>query len=216
MAVDYSDLSAAVRTKYNTHSGADITIFMAGVEIGTAVTLSIDVERMKQPLFTFGSPSPRAIGRGIRRISGVLENVSIKNSLINLIMAELKDANQHWIAKKEVEDGSYDFYASYETVEGSPNYQGQLGVSAEWANVQPHFLDELLPVDIVLASVNEMGAMGRLVIKGAEFATSSWAMTVNDVTSVERLQFLARDLEPWKEISWGTSLTPGIVSGGTL
>jgi hypothetical protein len=220
----YSMLMNDIRKNYNTFSGADISLYIGGVEIGTAMSIALRVARRKEPIYTFGSPTPRGIGRGIRQIAGTLENVSLKISLLNELQEGLKNDADHWIAKKRLsKDGKsakYDFYSNkYEKVNENMNAlssaasegegvfnPGDLG--AVWDAVKPVFLDELLPIDIVLISVNEFGVMGRTVIRGAEFVTQDWAMDINSVSSVERVEFLARDLDPFAPIETEQQIRP--------
>ncbi len=194
-----------VRQEYNTHSGADITLFMAGVEIGTAMSISLSSDRVKQGVWTFGTVAPRAYGRGIRQIAGELENVSIKYSLVEQLLNS-DFGEQHWIVKKmaeigpaEGENATQDFYKEYTAADGDKwaNKSAVEGYGADWQAVKPIYLDELLPLDIVCVAVNEFGSIAKMSILGAEFTSSIWAMTVQDTASIERCAFVARDYTPW-------------------
>lgn len=197
----YSSLTDQVRKEYNTHSGADITILMAGVEIGTAVSITLNSQRVKTGLWTFGNVAPRAYGRGVREITGEMENVSIKMSLVQTLLNDLRGEAQHWIVKKLPEGDTKDYYREYTASDGN-KWSGEsikeYGVN--WKAVKPVYLDELLPMDIVCIAVNEFGAMAKMEILGAEFTNSVWAMSVQDVASVERVAFVARDFTPWNVI----------------
>ena len=208
---DYINL---VREKYNTHGGADITLFIGGVEIGTASSIQVSTERDKRPVYTFGSPSALAIGRGVRQISGVLENVSVKYSVIQTLMTDsttgLAKDPQHWIAKKVIDNqwmqngkkNAYDYYAKYtkDTKVGTI-YDGPDNAPIHVDGVTPVHLDELLPIDIVVIGVNEFGSIAKMEILGAEFVSNAWAMSIQSVASVEQITFIARSFIPWQVIT---------------
>lgn len=55
---------------YSSLSGVDMKAVFAGVGIGTLQAISYSITREKAPIFTMGSPEPRAFARGKRGIAG--------------------------------------------------------------------------------------------------------------------------------------------------
>lgn len=65
------DLNKAdFRNTYSSLSGVDMKAVFAGVGIGTLQAISYSITREKAPIFTMGSPEPRAFARGKRGIAG--------------------------------------------------------------------------------------------------------------------------------------------------
>jgi hypothetical protein len=61
--------------------------------------------------------------------------------------------------------------------------------------------------------MNEYGKKAMMKLYGVEFLNSDWAISLDDVSSAERLVFVARTYQPWMIIEDNTGTSTG---GGTI
>jgi len=182
----------------STITGSDIYVAVGDVVIGTGTGLVLDVTRDKRPAYTFGSVDPRAIGRGVRQITGMMNAVNIKTSVVFEIMSQTNETISMLVEKDEVEEGSTEKlsrgFQDYK-LDGSwqPREYGGHWLSAD---VKPILLDELPPVNLVLIGMNEAGLSTKMAVNGVEFTSVQWAITMDDVASAERVSFIARSYQP--------------------
>jgi len=66
-----ANFSSEFSKTYNSFSGVDMQASFAGQHISDLQGVSFTVTREKGPLYTMGSPSPRAFSRGKRGIAGL-------------------------------------------------------------------------------------------------------------------------------------------------
>lgn len=190
----------------STITGSDIYITLNGVLIGNGAGLVIDVSRDKRPVYTFGAVDPRAIGRGTRLITGMLNIVNIKTSVVAQIM---KDTDDYIYIHSESGEGDT-FIRGFNEYKKSENGDVIDTGNGIFVPVIPVLLDELPPVDLVLVGVNEAGLKTKMVVRGVEFTTVQWGITMDDVASAERVSFLARTYEPLSEIVENNTVTPPV------
>jgi len=55
----------------------------------------------------------------------------------------------------------------------------------------------LPPLNLLVIGVNDNGNASYLKIKGLEFSSSSFVITLNDVAMAQRAAWIAKSYEPW-------------------
>lgn len=86
---------------------------------------------------------------------------------------------------------------------------------ARFERVPVWYADELPPLDWIVVGMNEYGKKAMMVLYGVEFLNSDWAISLDDVSSAERLVFVARTFQPWMllEDNGGSAGTPNVGPG---
>ena len=70
-----------------------------------------------------------------------------------------------------------------------------------WKNAAtPWYSDQILPFDITIAGVNEMGAASAMKIFGIEILNEGFGVSVDDAVSEMQCTFVARGIEPWQAV----------------
>ena len=166
---------ARIHKSYNSFSGVDIQATFAGKPIGELQGVSYTVTREKAPLYTMGSPDPRAFSRGKRGIAGSLIFLVFDRS--NLLTA-LEERAWFWA---DVMDLTY--LKNFNPEGKSPLAPVRLQVptssplalplsdteEARVGTVAPArawYHDQLPPFDVVLTALNEYGHAARMAIRG--------------------------------------------------
>jgi len=201
----------------STISGSDVYLIVGGEILGTAISMTINVSRIKKPVFAFGAVDPLAFGRGVRLITGQFDAVNLKESVVNkLLSSEEKAMKKSMVFHKVNPAGSINNQTDIETKSyplpsagfpmGMNKYEilGEPEFTTEGSfmryTLRPIHLDEILPVDLVVIGGNEWGKLSIMKLLQLEFTDVSWGLTIDDVAAAERISFVARSLQPWKEI----------------
>ena len=203
----------------STISGSDVYLIVGGEILGTAISMTINVSRMKKPVFAFGTVDPLAFGRGVRLITGQFDAVNLKESVVNKLLGSGQSGiqesmhfykidpastvnnqtDQTGITDSVTENSLYSFPMGLNKYEGSEIYQ--VGTENYYRyTLKPIHLDEILPVDLVVVGGNEWGKLSIMKLLQLEFTDVSWGLTIDDVAAAERVSFVARSLQPWKEL----------------
>ncbi len=203
----------------STISGSDVYLVVGGEILGTAMSMTINVSRMKKPVFAFGTVDPLAFGRGVRLITGQFDAVNLKESVVNKLLGSTQagitnsmkfykidpastvnnQTDQAGITDAVTEKSLYSFPMGLNKYEGSEIYQ--VGTENYYRyTLKPIHLDEILPVDLVIVGGNEWGKLSIMKLLQLEFTDVSWGLTIDDVAAAERVSFVARSLVPWKEL----------------
>jgi len=203
----------------STISGSDVYLIVGGEILGTAISMTINVSRIKKPVFAFGTVDPLAFGRGVRLITGQFDAVNLKESVVNKLLGSTKtgmqesmyfykinpastvnnQTDQNGITESVTENSLYSFPMGLNKYEGSEIYQ--VGTENYYRyTLKPIHLDEILPVDLVVVGGNEWGKLSIMKLLQLEFTDVSWGLTIDDVAAAERISFVARSLQPWKEL----------------
>ena len=203
----------------STISGSDVYLVVGGEILGTAMSMTVNVSRMKKPVFAFGTVDPLAFGRGVRLITGQFDAVNLKESVVNKLLGSGQpgiqesmhfykidpastvnnQTDQTGITDSVTENSLYSFPMGLNKYEGSEIYQ--VGTENYYRyTLKPIHLDEILPVDLVVVGGNEWGKLSIMKLLQLEFTDVSWGLTIDDVAAAERISFVARSLQPWKEL----------------
>lgn len=198
---------ARLARTYNSFSGVDIQAVFAGHPIGELQGVSYTVTREKAPLYTMGSPDPRAFSRGKRGIAGSLIFLVFDRS--NLLEA-LEGDSLFWA---DVADLSYlksnagvdrkgtntkDFVSQTTSPPvGQDSYR-----EAVVQQMRAWYHDQIPPFDIVLTALNEYGHAARMIIRGVEILNAGSGISIDDITTDENMTFVATDIIPWQSLGW--------------
>lgn len=199
---------ARLSRTYNSFSGVDIQAVFAGKRIGELQGVSYTVTREKAPLYTMGSPDPRAFSRGKRGIAGSLIFLVFDRS--NLIEA-LEEKAVFW---SDTMDGSF-LKEGRSINTGGPGDWKTLslesgpgtGEVAEYRDgvvrqARAWYHDQIPPFDVVLTALNEYGHAARMVIRGVEILNAGSGISIDDITTDENMTFVATDIIPWQSLGW--------------
>jgi len=211
---------ARLSKTYNSFSGVDIQATFAGQPIGELQGVSYTVTREKAPLYTMGSPDPRAFSRGKRGIAGSLIFLVFDRS--NLLEA-LGDKAKFWADNIDL---TYFKNIGYD---GPPGAEDATSFSSPYAltdtindgtvtdqlrsgtiqRARAWYHDQIPPFDIVLTALNEYGHAARMVIRGVEILNAGSGISIDDITTDENMTFVATDIIPWQSLGWAD---PGVAS----
>lgn len=206
----------------STISGSDVYLVVGGEILGTAMSMTVNVSRMKKPVFAFGTVDPLAFGRGVRLITGQFDAVNLKESVVNKLLGSGQPGIQESMHFYKIDPastvnnqtdnlgipGTLDETQTdivYTFPMGLNKYEASAPVQVGTENyyrymLKPIHLDEILPVDLVIIGGNEWGKLSIMKLLQLEFTDVSWGLTIDDVAAAERISFVARSLQPWKEI----------------
>lgn len=190
-------------------SPSDVIIANAdtGKVIGHCTNFVVNVDRQKLPILQLGNKEPVGFGRGFRIISGMIDYVALKQDILFEILGtfELKDADS--IKKIETVQTAEDIQKYQEVIN---NVAGVLKIKdyetkalgktqplSGFSQSIPYALDMLPPLNLLVIGVNDNGNASYLKIKGLEFSSSSFVITLNDVAMAQRAAWIAKSYEPW-------------------
>lgn len=198
---------ARMSRSYNSFSGVDIKPMFAGKPIGELQGISYTVTREKAPLYTMGSPDPRAFSRGKRGIAGSL--IFLVFDRANLLEA-LGASSSFWA---DVEDLTYfkanfsdsfvfDQVAQFQPRGSIPNGVGDAARDGSAVRTRAWYHDQIPPFDVVLTAINEYGHAARMIIRGVEILNAGSGISIDDITTDENMTFVATDIIPWQSLGW--------------
>lgn len=155
------------------------------ITLGEISSLSWSIFREKAPVRPLGSVYPKSYTRGPRTIGG---------SMVFTVF------NKH--ALHQLLESNYKFYST-----GTTDYEKQQYTAM--------LIDQLPPLDISLAFVNEYGTVSHMGIYGVDFSQEGGTFSVEDIFSENVVQYTARDLDPMKAVQTATRNKDGIANEWT-
>lgn len=205
--------SKSVGVSYNSFSGIDIKAVFNNVTIGELQAISYSITREKAPIYTMGSPDPRAFGRGKRGIAGTLIFIVFdRGALIGTFGAfsrSLGDRLNFQADKDElraVQTGS-----SANIQQGIQNSRAILEASRDESRIStvgsdqtitaPWYVDQIPPFDVTLAAANEYGALAVMRIFQLEILNEGYGVSIDDIVSEQQMTYVARQVIPWQAIA---------------
>lgn len=200
-------------------TGSDVLITINGTLIATAASLSYSVSRRKLPVYTFGSVDPKAIGRGVRLINGVLDSVVISgNSISKILNDTMTKLGPVFIADKSdialYEQALRNIFGDGFADEIEPIKDGTDIVGYQMPAAI--YLDQLPAVDIIMLGANEEGSFVKTIIRNASFVSQQMSIDLNGFSAIERVEFLAQSTRPMEEFAPTASVaTSGNVTNPT-
>jgi len=178
---------------YTAFSGIDMVVVAHNVALTTCQGLSYSITREKAPIYTMGSPNPRAFTRGKRGIAGsCIFTVFDRHPLWNIMEQSQYLAKDEEPELGELEGGKSrpDIHSSLPTVGGQLDLQGRLR--------NPQYADQIPPFDLTITARNEYGQMASMRIFGVEFLNEGSGTSVDDTTNEVQMTFVARHVSHWK------------------
>ena len=76
-------------------------------------------------------------------------------------------------------------------------------------NATSAILDQLPPVDILIAFANEYGSLSRMTIYGVEFVSEGQVMSIEDLLTENTVSYVARDLDPMRAVGTKVKMDNG-------
>jgi len=201
----------------NSFSGVDMKAVFAGQVIGTLQGISYSVSREKAPIYTMGSPDPRAYARGKRGIAGSMVFMQFDSDPLLQVLANPEDPSNALYFQSDTDDLRPDYLPNggLEPVAttgvssvgaASPNAPG-VSVQDQESNIEdvstdqkaviPWYPDQIPPFDICLAAANEYGALAIMKILGVEILNGGYGVSIDDIVSEHSYTFIATGIVPW-------------------
>lgn len=211
-------LESEVTKSYNSFSGSDIRAAIGQFQFAELQAVSYSVTREKAPIYTMGSADVRAFSRNKRGIAGSLIWINFdRHALLNVF----RKAMGRFVANKddvrpqfrpdeqEFQDQTAIFNSQLVRTIG-PDVSGTIdqldnipldSVSSLKELAAPWYSDQILPFDITLSAVNEMGAAAAMRIFGVEILNEGGGNSIDDAVSEMQATFVARYVEPWAAVA---------------
>jgi len=204
-------LESSIAQSYNSFAGADYRCCIGPFQFAELQAISYSVTREKAPIYTMGSPDPRAYSRNKRGIAGSLVWINFdRHALLDLfykargMFVADQDEIRPQFQNPELADPTALFNSS--VVRDAGPYIGATidaldGMSTPvvggWTELAtPWYSDQILPFDITLAAANEYGAMAGAKIFGVEILNEGTGVSIDDLVTETQATFVARTMGP--------------------
>lgn len=204
-------LESEIARSYNSFAGADYTACIGQYVFAELQAVSYSITREKAPIYTMGSPDPRAYSRNKRGIAGSLIWVNFdRHALLYLFyqargmfVAQADEIRPQFLNPDNT-SGSAIFQAGIvrdvgPTIGANISSLDALTLSAVGGLSElatPWYSDQILPFDITLAATNEYGAMAGARILGVEILNEGTGVSIDDTVTETQATFVARAIEP--------------------
>lgn len=210
-----SDKTISKHTRtYNSVTGVDCEVTMAGKKIGNLQGVSYTITREKGPNYAMGSANPRSFSRGKRGCAGSM--IMLVMDRANLL-EDLGERAKFWAsaldyrrANAERSSDEPDNFTnraelSFGSVVPSASFQGRLELSYAW------YHDQIPPFDVVLTAITEMGIAARMSVLGIEILNSGSGISIDDITTDENFTYVATGVTPWRALQSTPPTWEGLV-----
>lgn len=207
------DTSSYTQT-YSVHTGTDIFSVFNDSIISTIQGISYSITRQKAPIYTMGSPDPRAIARSKRGIAGSMIMTTFDRHCLGDFMAGASFAAK----RGSIETTSINPYGTMHTALSSdaisaiqtmspadvgtqltetlaPTAEGTIGTLS--VEARPLFADQLLPFDSTLAAANEYGQGSEMRVFAIEVLNEGAGISIDDTSNEVQMTYIARLITPW-------------------
>jgi hypothetical protein len=211
------DMEQYTRT-FSSFAGADIVATFNGRLIGELQAITYSVVREVAPIYTMGSPDPRAYSRNKRGISGSMIFTMFDR---DALMEEMKKSYEgapdlmtfqqyQWnvgAAENQILSGlqaakstggyGIETWDEQMTKLGYGAVQGQQGFSADGLTgfYVPEYADQLMPFNIAITGANEFGQRMGMELYGIQILNSGSGFSVDDVVAATAYTFVARKIK---------------------
>jgi hypothetical protein len=150
--------------------------------LGEIQTFSWSIFREKSPVRTLGSVYPKTYVRGPRTIGGSMVFTVFNQHVLH----ELLDLDTRYYSTGT---GDFDRF-QYST----------------------NLPDQLPPIDVTLMLANEYGSVSYMGIYGLEFVQEGGTFSIEDIFSESVVQYVARDIDPLRNVLLANRNSQGIVN----
>lgn len=210
--------------EYSSIGGCDIHASFGNIKFADLQMIRYAMNREKGQIWTMGSPSARATGRGKRSVAGACVFTLIDRD--NLVKTMEKAGSSNNIFLSHDEKANYANYGNSLAQELSPAKQqafrsgGSLttsGMLIGGTNFNPfvstnifnadnfgtvtsaYLADQILPFDITIVGTPEYGMHNakRLIIHGVEFTSEASGTSIDDLVIEKQMSFIAKSVSDW-------------------
>lgn len=212
-----NSLESSIARSYNSFSGSDIRAQIGIVPFAEIQAISYSITREKAPIYTMGSPDPRAFSRNKRGVAGSLVWVNFdRHALLDIIykqsgtfVANIDDIRpQFYPDQNQLLSQTAIFSSGLVRTAAIPipatvdSQEVPLSsVSGFKAEAAPWYSDQILPFDITLAATNEIGAASSMKIFGVEVLNEGSGVSIDDAVTETQVTFVARLVEQWASVA---------------
>lgn len=203
---------SAFGRSYNSFSGVDIKAVFANQVMAEIQAISYSITREKAPIYTMGSPDPRAFSRGKRGIAGTLVFVMFdRTTVLSSIGGYAANGGLQFLSDKDDLRPDFNNLQGTNNVvsTGNTNVIGNVVQNQESAVVGPGddqqlspawYVDQIPPFDITLAAANEYGALAVMRIYGVDLLNEGYGVSVDDIVSEQQYTYVARTIVGWTPV----------------
>lgn len=192
---------------YNSFSGIDIKATFGGKVVAELQGISYSITREKAPVYTMGSPDPRAFARGKRGIAGTLifimfDQPALLNTLSDLVFqADIDDVFPQFLGTDTGELAAAEAASRSARQLGSTVQEQESAISLaqeDQINAKPWYTDQIPGFDITLAAANEYGSLAIMKVFGVEILNEGYGISIDDIVSEQQMTYIARTILPWQ------------------
>ena len=211
-----SDLNTSqMSATYSVFTGTDIYTVFQDTIISTLQGLSYSITRQKAPIYTMGSPDPRAVARSKRGIAGSM----ILTTFDRHALADFMRTSEFAAKNQSIETTSANPYTAEigtspadiaESIQTMPSTEisSALNTSIDTAVdtgfpdqmssvATPMFTDQLMPFDSTLMGSNESGVGSVMRIFAIEVLNEGSGVSIDDTSNEVQMTYIARLISPW-------------------
>lgn len=200
---------------YTAFAGCDIVASFNGKIIGELQAITYSISREKSPIYTMGSPEPRAFGRGKRGIAGSMVFTIFNRDALLSELSESLETNpnaqiQKYTANATNQNNSLSIEDWDSQMSSYANSTGAgAGVVGNVADLTTKavakYADEILPFDVTISFANEYGKKAAMTIYGVELLNEGAGFSIDTVTAERAYTFVARSIDHMKPIEEGSN-----------
>lgn len=210
--------TAAGQGTYSVFTGTDIYTVFQDMIISTMQGMSYSITRQKAPIYTMGSPDPRAIARSKRGIAGSM----IMTTFDRHALADFMTGSQFAGKKGSIENTNANPYKkngvpSLSDVRNAGSIQqtspanvgsvlgigsalqaaGSSATTTMSSTMTPMFTDQLMPFDSTLSAANEYGTGSVMRVFGLEVLNEGSGVSIDDTSNEIQMTYICRLVTPW-------------------
>ena len=205
---------------FNSFSGADIFVIFEDAVVGTMTSINWSVTREKAPIYVMGHTDAVGVSMGKRAIAGSMSGMIFDRwTLYDLAWDSNPDGSstghRHSFATYAQKTGdimipgglSYVDYsnAGYADIENADpfvagsriwpvqDWRSFLG----WKEARVVYADQILPMDVTIAAINDAGNMAAMRLFGINILTESGGVSIDDVTMETQYTYFAFSYLPF-------------------
>lgn len=215
-----SKSSLDLARSYSSFSGVDIRVVIAGKMIGEMQAISYAVQREKAPIYVMGKVDPISFSRGKRGIAGTMISLLLDEHLLakhgasnGLGRKFVADKDEIYPNNVTLNDASAD--AANLTERGAaPGDQSNL--TNNWQSATPHYVDQVLPFDVTIMAVSELGNASAMRIYGCEILNEGSGFSIDDIVIESQMTYVCRTILPWRKLATWDMAANGAAAAPTI
>lgn len=203
-------------------TGSDTYISLGGRLIGGADKIFYRVQRQKTPVFAFGHVDPVTFGRGVRIVTGTIENIVINTGILEQMFYN------YYKSAGFDKESSFDIFKLHDNTEKQQycrTFKSIFGFSVAFGDTEnleeeglyvlpvtykngsikqyripSILLDQLPPVDMLVIQGNEAGRVSKMVLHDVEFTTNQIGIAVDGIAPIQTAEFVGRSSSPMENM----------------